>query len=593
MDSNERRNELSAERVDGHVVQARDIHGDVHFHARDGSPLGRAAAELAAAVRRQWTIEAENRALWQPSPLRVRFHSTSESRQAPVHGDVREVAAVFRGLERRQLVVLGEAGSGKTVAALLLTLELLERPRAGEPVPILLAASSWDPTAEHFDTWAARRLREDYPALGNVGAYGKNAAARLVAEGRVMIVVDGLDELPAHLHTAALDGLNRAAGVRPLVVTCRTAEYRAASSGTFLRGAAVVQLAPVAWPDLADYLGGWSPVVDSPVALALSSPLMAYLARTIYSVPPGDPAELMAFGTREDVERHLLRAYLPAVYDQRPRAVDPYRSCRTPQWTFEVADRSLRFLAALPGPDFQWWQLPAAMPRLPVAALSGLVVTVGCFLVGVLVAPGWELSAELGYLTGVLGGVAVLVRGTSVRPVKLSNAWLGHGWLATLAGLLGAVELFAVLAYAGLELPGAVLMVLVWIGVFALATRRRSDPVTVPSGRTTLREDRRVCATWLVLTFTLFGASVAMQAEQLAAIPVPVVLMPMAAAGAAAALRTAWASYAVAKVWLALRRKLPWRVMAFLDDARHRGVLRANGPAYQFRHVRLREHLGG
>lgn len=63
------------------------------------------------------------------------------------------------------------------------------------------------------------------------------------------------------------------------------------------------------------------------------------------------------------------------------------------------------------------------------------------------------------------------------------------------------------------------------------------------------------------------------------------------AAGPVAAYRTAWASYVVAKTWLALRGHLPWRLMAFLDDARHRDVLRANGPAYQFRHVRLQKHL--
>lgn len=55
--------------------------------------------------------------------------------------------------------------------------------------------------------------------------------------------------------------------------------------------------------------------------------------------------------------------------------------------------------------------------------------------------------------------------------------------------------------------------------------------------------------------------------------------------------RTAWMSYLVAKTWLALRAKIPWRLMTFLDDARQRGVLRANGPSCQFRHVRLQEHL--
>lgn len=429
-------------------MQARDIHGGVHLHTPDISPVGRAAHELAAAVRRQWTTEAANRALWQPAPLRVRFHSTTDSRQGPVRGDVREVAAMFRRLARRQLVVLGEPGAGKTVAALLLTLELLENPGLGEPVPILLGAASWDPTAEHFDTWATRRLDEDYPALGNVRVYGKNAAARLVAEDRVMIVVDGLDELPEHLHAAALDGLHRAAGVRPVVITCRSAEYQAAVAkfGTLLSGAAVVELAPVTAGDVAAHLAvarlddRWAPITTAlgerdPIAQALASPLMVYLARTIYLAPGTDPAELLAFATREDVESHLLRAYLPAVYEQRPPAVDPYRPARrTPQWTFGEVDRWLRYLASRPNPDFQWWHLTAAVPRLLVAVLASLVVT-GVYLpIEMLFASRWIPHWELGLIIWIICGGAVLSRRGPIRlpgrPTPDWQAGTSAGWWA-------------------------------------------------------------------------------------------------------------------------------------------------------------------
>ncbi|XVV00365.1 hypothetical protein ACQPW3_23280 [Actinosynnema sp. CA-248983] len=54
---------------------------------------------------------------------------------------------------------------------------------------------------------------------------------------------------------------------------------------------------------------------------------------------------------------------------------------------------------------------------------------------------------------------------------------------------------------------------------------------------------------------------------------------------------TAWSRFTVARLWLALRGRTPLRLMAFLDDAHRRGVLRRNGPTYEFRHARLREHL--
>jgi hypothetical protein len=48
-------------------------------------------------------------------------------------------------------------------------------------------------------------------------------------------------------------------------------------------------------------------------------------------------------------------------------------------------------------------------------------------------------------------------------------------------------------------------------------------------------------------------------------------------------------SYIDARIWLAAQGWAPWRMMDFLADANLRGVLRQNGAAYQFRHIRL-EH---
>ncbi|KJK46050.1 helix-turn-helix domain-containing protein [Streptomyces sp. NRRL F-4428] len=56
---------------------------------------------------------------------------------------------------------------------------------------------------------------------------------------------------------------------------------------------------------------------------------------------------------------------------------------------------------------------------------------------------------------------------------------------------------------------------------------------------------------------------------------------------------TAWGQWFVfARVWLPLTGRLPWDLVAFLEDAYHRGVLRQTGAVYQFRHVRLQHHLG-
>ncbi|MGH3929243.1 MAG: hypothetical protein ACRDTF_04625, partial [Pseudonocardiaceae bacterium] len=52
-----------------------------------------------------------------------------------------------------------------------------------------------------------------------------------------------------------------------------------------------------------------------------------------------------------------------------------------------------------------------------------------------------------------------------------------------------------------------------------------------------------------------------------------------------------WLSYTVARLWLALWGRLPWRLTRFLRHAHAAGVLRQAGPAYQIRHDLLRIYL--
>lgn len=54
---------------------------------------------------------------------------------------------------------------------------------------------------------------------------------------------------------------------------------------------------------------------------------------------------------------------------------------------------------------------------------------------------------------------------------------------------------------------------------------------------------------------------------------------------------TAWPFYGIARIWLPLRRRLPWQLRSFLADAHRRGVLRQVGAVYQFRHIELQHRL--
>ncbi|NEB95161.1 hypothetical protein [Streptomyces bauhiniae] len=79
--------------------------------------------------------------------------------------------------------------------------------------------------------------------------------------------------------------------------------------------------------------------------------------------------------------------------------------------------------------------------------------------------------------------------------------------------------------------------------------------------------------------------------------PVPrgrrVVVLGGTGSGKSVPALSAWGRFAVARVWLALTGRLPWRLMAFLEDAHRRGVLRRSGACFEFRHLRLQSHLAG
>jgi hypothetical protein len=239
----------------------------------EATRLNQAAQTLAVAVKAQWEAEAGTRGLRRPRPLRLYWTTSNRPVAAPaevvagptvggrvvrirLHGSLDEVAEKFLALPHRRLVVLGEPGAGKTVLAVLLTLELLNRRWSGAqlPVPVLLSLSSWDPTVEHLHTWIGRRLTEDYPVLANTDAYGPKAAEDLIVSERLLPVLDGLDELPTRLQGTAIEALDHAHG-GPLVLTCRSAEYeQAVAEGGALAAAAVVELQPATVEEVISFL---------------------------------------------------------------------------------------------------------------------------------------------------------------------------------------------------------------------------------------------------------------------------------------------------------------------------------------------------
>ncbi|MDF2270784.1 hypothetical protein P2Q00_35950 [Streptomyces coacervatus] len=687
---------------------------DQHDELTETTELTDATEKFADAVRNRWKVEKKRRWVEHPDPglLPVRWTvaHTLMDHWANVHGtpdddtagpvDLEQhpgdIATTYGRVPSGRLVVLGEAGSGKTVLGLRLVLDLLQLRAHGDPVPEIFSLGSWDPRAETLAEWLRDRLSRDTPGMDTMTREGTTVAEALIEKGLVLPVLDGFDEMADGLEADALDQLSRFPG--HLVLTSRTGPYAAAIGDTGgptrgptrgLKRAAAIELTALTPADAKKFLTlGSAPAVepewdqvlarlrDAPstrtgksLREALTTPLMISLARDVYGErastgdenrngngngdgsehggPPRSPRDLLRFRSRKAVEEHLLSSFVPSAY--RRRAGDPDAPPRG--WTSQRAQRWLGYLAAhLDGRrDLAWWEigtsigLPARTAVISfLAALSFAVTTaVGNLPVDLLgTSHGLGFAIRRGLVVGTLHGLVFgLVLGyvyrradsstgdlLRPRPVRVhffrrdrepdkafSHKVVGGtllGFFIALAIVLVDRLLLPPLALddglggnlvSAAEFPltvglsaGAAMAVIAWL----------ETPITWQTSVSCadlLRQSRANVVShllvWALVVGLVAGLGATFTEPPLRSLQLGLVFGIEGAfcAGLAYGLcLTAWGQWvALARIWLPLTGRLPWRLVAFLEDACERDVLRRSGAVYQFRHARLQDHLAG
>jgi predicted NACHT family NTPase len=140
----------------------------------------------------------------------------------PISERLAGIVAAFDSSERRLLIV-GEPGSGKTMAAYSL-IEHLNETEGDERIPLLVNLSAWE-AQDNFEAFLVEYL------CSSVGyqVSSRAVASAFVRSRRYSLILDGLDEIPARLRTHFSERLDEFIRGLPsdvaVVVTCRIEEY--------------------------------------------------------------------------------------------------------------------------------------------------------------------------------------------------------------------------------------------------------------------------------------------------------------------------------------------------------------------------------
>ncbi|MFD0479497.1 hypothetical protein ACFQ0B_73585 [Nonomuraea thailandensis] len=183
---------------------------------------------------------------------------------------------------------------------------------------------------------------------------------------------------------------------------------------------------------------------------------------------------------------------------------------------------------------------------------------------------------------GTFGGVGIWAGG-------LLGGWLGGAALMSLADAMAFASAFCLPILLAVPLAMAFLLWLYRVSVLLRPAASYRGQGLLTLALAVLFAAACAIAGWLGALFFLSDLDATPRAAAGGAVG-GIVVTVMAAAVFAFA-NVAWPAFTVTCALLALSRRLPWRLMAFLSDMHRVGLLRQTGRLYQFRHAALQDRL--
>ena len=327
----------------------------------------------------------------------------------------------------RSLLILGAPGSGKTTMLLELTRQLIEHARMDvtEPIPVVFNLSSWTEKLTLAD-WLARELNLIY-------SVPRKIAPTWVTENRMLLLLDGLDEVQQESRNQCVDAINqfrKENGLTSMAVCSRLQDYAELKKRLSFDGAIEIQPLTSSQVDLyfdrfGKGLAGIRQVLeqDSVLREMAETPLFLSIMTLAYYGKSADVLASQNLNTVETRRKHLFDTYIRQMFERVARAKrELYTLEQTKRWLAWLAQKIIEHNAVpflFENIQPQWLSLKTQRAyRLVFGLFFGV-------LSGLFVGPlaGLAMVPSEGPINGLLWGLFFLILGvlTSVLMVNITE----------------------------------------------------------------------------------------------------------------------------------------------------------------------------